>query len=183
MRDLYFEVAKGIGNIVRDGVARPFNFDLPERFKQEDENDFTIYVYGHNIHHLNEAKSPLARTRNMFARVCCHFVGLNREFRESSLDDACSIVDNVFEGKPQRNIIVVRNLLLDTEEMDDIDELLGSLYAIVVDSARDFDGFDSKNLVICMYVNPEELKLIKERNKWGSSYTIDEENGVIMMYL
>ena len=182
MRDLYFEVAKGVGNIVRDGVVKPCNFDLPERFKQEDENDFTIYVYGHVIR-PNEAKSPLARTRNMVAKVCCHFVGLNREFREASLDNACSIVDNAFAGKPQRNIIVIHNLLLDTEEMDDVDELLGSLYAIVADSARDFDGFDSKNLVICMYVNPEELKLIKERNKWGSAYTIDEENGVIMMYL
>ena len=61
--------------------------------------------------------------------------------------------------------------------------MLGSLYAIVADSARDFDGFDNKNLVICMYVNQEELKLIKERDKWGSTYTIDEKNGVIMMYL
>lgn len=118
MRDLYFKVAKGAGNIVRDGVVRPCNFDLPERFKQEDEN-----------------------------------------------------------------IIVIHNLLLDTEEIDDVDELLGSLYSIVTDSAKDFDGFDNKNLVICMYVNQEELKLIKERNKWGSAYTIDEENGVIMMYL
>lgn len=179
MRDLYFEVAKGTGSIVRDGVTRPCK---PESFKQEDENDFTIYVYGHVIH-PNEAKSPLARTRNMFAKVCCHFVGLNREFEEASLDNACSIVDNAFEGKPQRNIIVIQNLLIDTEEMDDVDELLGSLYAIVVDSAEGFDDFDNKNLVICMYVNLEELKLIKERNKWGSAYTIDENNGVIMMYL
>lgn len=182
MRDLYFEVAKGVGNIVRDGVVRPCNFDLPERFKQEDENDFTIYVYGHAIH-PNEANSPLARTRNMLAKVCCHFVGLNREFRESNLDNACSIVDNAFEGKSQRSIIVIQNLLLDTEEIDDVDELLGSLYAIVAGSAESFDGFDNKNLVICMYVNQEELKLIKERDKWGSAYTIDEENDVIMMYL
>ena len=68
-------------------------------------------------------------------------------------------------------------------EIDDVDELLGSLYAIVADSAENFDDFDNKNLVICMYVNQEELKLIKERNKWGSAYTIDEENDVIMMYL
>lgn len=182
MRDLYFEVAKGVGNIVRNDVVRPCNFDLPERFKQEDENDFTIYVYGHAIH-PNEAKSPLSRTRNMFAKVCCHFVGLNREFREASLDNACSIVDETFSGKPQRNIIVIQNLLLDTEEMDDIDELLGSLYAIVIDTAEGFNGFDNKNVVICMYVNQEELKLIKERNKWGSAYTIDEENSIIMMYL
>ena len=182
MRDLYFEVAKGVGNIVRNDVVRPCNFDLPKRFKQEDENDFTIYVYGHAIH-PNEAKSPLARTRNMFAKICCHFVGLNREFREASLDNACSVVDETFSGKPQRSIIVIQNLLLDAEEMDDIDELLGSLYAMVIDIAEDFNGFDNKNVVICMYVNKEELKLIKERNKWGSAYIIDEENGIIMMYL
>lgn len=182
MRDLYFEVIKGVGNIVRNDVVRPCNFDLPERFKQEDENDFTIYVYGHAIHH-NEAKSSLARTRNMFAKVHCHFVGYNRGFREASLDNACSAVDSTFDGKPQRNIIVVKDLLFDTEEMDDVDELLGSLYAIITYAAEDFNGFDSKNEVICMYVSPEELSLIKERNKWGSAYTIDEEYGIIMMYL
>lgn len=182
MRDLYYEVTKGAGHIVRNGDARPCNFDLPERFKREDENDFTIYVYGHAIN-PNEAKSPLARTRNMIAKVCCHFVGLNREFREESLDNACAVVDGAFEGKPQRSIIVIKNLLLDTEEMDDIDELLGSLYSIIVDTAGSFDDFDYKNLVICMYVNQEELKLIKERNKWGSAYIIDEDSNIIMMYL
>lgn len=182
MNDLYFEVSRGVGSIVRNNVVKPCNFGISERFRHEDENDFTIYVYGHAIY-PNEAKSPLARTRNMISKICCHFAGFNHDFRESSLDNACSIVDNAFEGKPQRNIIVIQNLLLDTEEMDDVDELLGSLYAIVVDSAEDFDGFDNKNLVICMYANPEELKLIKERSKWGSAYTIDEENGVIMMYL
>lgn len=182
MNDLYFEVSRGVGNIVRNNVVKPCNFGISERFRHEDENTLTVYVYGHAIH-PNEVKSPLARTRNMVAKICCHFVGLNREFREANLDNACSIVDNAFDGKPQRNIIVIQNLLLDTEEMNDIDELLGSLYAIVADSAKDFDGFDNKNLVICMYVNQEELKFIEERNKWGSSYTIDEENGIIMMYL
>lgn len=179
MRDLYFEVSNGVGNTVKGKDIKPCNYSLPYDYKREDENNFIVNVYGHVIN-PSETKSPFSRTRNMIAKVHCFYAGFERKFREECIETACSFVDTVFKEEPKKKVIVIKDLLLDKDEIEDIVEFLANMHAIVTNAAKNYDDYE--DIVVCMHVNDEEMKFIIEKNRWNCDHVIAEEAGFILMY-
>ena len=181
MKDLYFEVVRGVGNFVKDGVVSPYDFYLPEDLKESNKNEFSLYVYGQVINPKN-AKSHFSKSRDLISKIHFHFAGFNRKFREAHLNNACSVVDKIFGDKPQSSIIVIDDFILAKDEDENIDLLLSSLYNIIMSTTLNYGYAFSPYTVICIYVNKEQLQFIKKRDKLGGDYTIDEDNGLIIIY-
>ncbi len=182
METLYYQTSFGVGSYVTDaGEVKSCNHDFPERLKEDGNKEFTIFAFGHDIN-PEEAKSPLFRCRNMIAVLNCFYVGKDRgNMRAGHLDTACSFTDKLFNNCKSKELVVIQGLGIDADD-EDARNLFKSLYSIVCnETKKQFNATD--DIVVCLFVNDEDMKYIKELDSWGSAFNINEETGAILMYL
>ena len=180
MKNLYYQTSYGVGNLVmKDGVF-PCNHDYPEDLQKEGENEFTIYTFGHDIN-PEDAKSPLFRCRDLIATIHGTYIGKRRELlRACHYETACTLADECFSSV--KELVVVDMCVDESTDKENLRSLYSNLYRIVTAEVKKQYKV-SEDIVIGLFVNNDELRLIKELKEWGSARTIYEDDGFILLFL
>lgn len=80
------------------------------------------------------------------------------------LSIACNVVNDA-----SKKLVVIDDLVLDMDDSSTVD-FLKSLPLVISSEIRKKFGVDD-NIVICLFVNDEELSYLKKNEIWGSSCT------------
>lgn len=181
MKNLYYQTSVGVGKIVTDDDIKPCDYDLPENAKERGKNDFTVYVFGHDVK-PSESKNPLFPCRDLISVLNCNYIGTDRINVVSDCHScACSLVDKVLKNPQNKELVVIHDFKFDADDKE-IEALLSNMYGIVQSEVDQY--FNSKSsVVICIFTDKVYLEKIKSADKWGSSYTIFEDEGAILLYL
>ena len=156
MNSLFYQVSWGTGCYISS------NYNITD--SRGGNNRFTIYAYGDPIE-PKMLKNKLFRCRNLISVINCTYLGKNRDSMPAEhLSVACNVVNDA-----SKELVVIDDLVLDMDDSSTVD-FLKSLPLVISSEIRKKFGVDD-NIVICLFVNDEELSYLKKNEIWGSSCT------------
>lgn len=166
MSDLYYEVSRGCGSMVRAGEIYDSDFGVPN---STSDKEFRLIVFGHPINPA-EAKNPLFRCRDLLAYMLCYSAGADRDLSKSSvLDDAVSCVSTYVPDSRNKNLVIIEVGELDISSPD-VNDLLDNLHKIIERESGMSD------VVVCWHLSINELGAINNHKSWGTEYKIVDDD-------
>ena len=180
MSNLYFKASFGAGAIVTNGQVKNALSDLPDKYRDRYNKEFSILVFGDGVD-PRTAKSKVFPCRNLIANIVCTFINDSDScFYEKCVSDSVEAVKSV-SNNDSFSLVMVRDILFDATE-DETRDIFSNLYSMIGSVVK--DNFNTnKDLVVHLDCDKELYNTLKKvQPKWYNPCDIvKKETGATLL--
>lgn len=180
MSNLYFKSSFGAGAIVTNGQVKNALSDLPDKYRDRYNKEFSILVFGEGVD-PRTAKSKVFPCRNLIANIVCTFISDSDScLYEKCVSDSVEAVKSV-SNNDSFSLVMIRDILFDATE-DETRDIFSNLYSMIESVVKDNFSIN-KDLVISLDCDEELHSTLKKvQPKWYNPCSIlKKETGVTFL--